>query len=187
MKSTKGSSLPTGSFDISATVTLVAKPKSKKRSSDDASTAESQGSKNSSKKAKVHVANVLINVNGTDNQKMGEDTGTASTAHPPESGTDDIPMSHVKSTVDDKDYSSSISATDYALLLHGPTNTDSSVMRSNSTSLSTLTDSTVSTSSLTDWKPRGSRYEHMPQLRQDGTSSHSDSDDHDVLAYAMSA
>jgi hypothetical protein len=69
-----------GSFDIFTTVTPVAKPKSKKRSFDDASTAESQqGSKDSRKKAKTHVANVLINVNGTDNQKMGEDTGTAST------------------------------------------------------------------------------------------------------------
>jgi hypothetical protein len=117
---------------------------------------------------------------------MGEDTGTASTAHPPESGTADIPISQVKSTVDEEDYSSSISATDYALKLHGPTNTASTVMRSNSTSLSTLTDSTVSTFSLADWKPRGSRYENIPQLRQDGTSSHSDSDDYEVLGYAMS-
>ena len=62
MESTKGSSLPMGSFDIFTTVTPVAKPKSKKRSTDDASTAESRGSKDkdSSKKAETHVANVLI-------------------------------------------------------------------------------------------------------------------------------
>jgi hypothetical protein len=81
MKSTKGSSLSTGSFDISATVT-PSKPKSKKRSPDDSSTAESQGSKDSSKKAKVHVANVLINVNGTDNQKMGKERITEETVLP---------------------------------------------------------------------------------------------------------
>jgi hypothetical protein len=95
MKSTKGSSLPRGSFNISATVTPVAKPKSKKRSSDDASTAESQGSKDSSKKTKTHVANVLINLNNMGNTKMGEDTGTVHTAPPTESGMEDVSMSQI--------------------------------------------------------------------------------------------
>jgi hypothetical protein len=92
MKATKGGSLPTGSFDISAFVT-PSKPKSTKRNADDASTAESQGSKDSSKKAKVQVANVLINVNRTDNHKMGEDTGTMHTVPPTESGMADVCMS----------------------------------------------------------------------------------------------
>jgi hypothetical protein len=131
MKATKGNSLPTGSFDISATVT-PSKTKSKKRNADDASTAESQGSKDSSKKAKVQVANVLIKVNSTDNQKMGEDTGTALTA-PPQSGMDDVCMSQIISEIDDELDSYTIPSADFALMLHGPTLTDSTVTRSKST------------------------------------------------------
>jgi hypothetical protein len=98
MKNSKGGILPTNSFNISATVTPVAKPKSKQRSTDDTSAAKSQGSKDSSKKAKTHVANVLINLNSTDNQKMGEDISTASTDHPT------VSMSQVISTLDEETY-----------------------------------------------------------------------------------
>jgi hypothetical protein len=97
-------------------------------------------------------------------------------------------MSQVISTLYEETYTSNISATDYALMLHGPTNTDSSViMRSKSTSFRTITDSTVSNSSSTTPAMVESKLDSMPQLRQDGiASSQSDSKDAEEVAISTS-